>query len=75
MSKQQVLSMDGEALEALSNARFLVELDNGQRVTATISGKMRMKYIRVLPGDRVRVEFSPYDLSRGRICYRYQAES
>ena len=59
MSKQQVLSMDGEALEALSNARFLVELDNGQRVTATISGKMRMKYIRVLPGDRVRVEFSP----------------
>lgn len=75
MSKQQVLSMDGEALEALSNARFLVELDNGQRVTATISGKMRMKYIRVLPGDRVRVEFSPYDLSQGRICYRYQAES
>ena len=67
MSKQQVLSMDGEALEALSNARFLVELDNGQRVTATISGKMRMKYIRVLPGDRVRVEFSPYDLSQGRI--------
>ena len=71
MSKQQVLSMDGEALEALSNARFLVELDNGQRVTATISGKMRMKYIRVLPGDRVRVEFSPYDLSTGRISYRY----
>ena len=72
MSKQQVLSMDGEALEALSNARFLVELDNGQRVTATISGKMRMKYIRVLPGDRVRVEFSPYDLAQGRICFRYQ---
>ena len=72
MSKQQVLSMDGEALEALSNARFLVELDNGQRVTATIFGKMRMKYIRVLPGDRVRVEFSRYDLSQGRICFRYQ---
>lgn len=71
MSKQQVLTMDGEALEALSNARFLVELDNGQRVTATISGKMRMKYIKVLPGDRVRVEFSPYDLTQGRIAYRY----
>jgi translation initiation factor IF-1 len=72
MSKQQVLAMDGEALEALSNARFLVELDNGQRVTASISGKMRQKYIRVLPGDRVRVEFSPYDLTQGRISYRYQ---
>lgn len=72
MSKQQVLAMDGETIEALSNARFLVELDNGQRVTASISGKMRQKYIRVLPGDRVRVEFSPYDLTQGRISYRYQ---
>lgn len=71
MSKQQVLTMDGVALEALSNARFLVELDNGQTVTTTISGKMRQKYIKVLPGDRVRVEFSPYDLSQGRISYRY----
>lgn len=72
MSKQQVLTMDGVAKEALSNARFLVELDNGYEVQATISGKMRQKYIKVLPGDKVRVEFSPYDLSTGRISYRYQ---
>lgn len=71
MSKQQVLTMDGVALDALSNARFRVQLDNGYEVTAVISGKMRQKYIKVLPGDRVRVEFSPYDLSQGRICYRY----
>lgn len=73
MSKQQVLTMDGVAKEALSNARFLVELDNGMEVHATISGKMRLKYIKVIAGDRVRVEFSPYDLSLGRICYRYQS--
>ena len=73
MSKQQVLTMDGVAKEALSNARFLVELDNGREVQATISGKMRQKYIKVLAGDRVRVEFSPYDLSTGRISYRYNA--
>lgn len=72
MSKQQVLTMDGEVLEALSNACFRVEMDNGHTVNATISGKMRQKYIKVLPGDRVRVEFSPYDLSHGRISYRYQ---
>lgn len=71
MSKQQVLTMDGVAKEGLSNARFLVELDNGYEVQATISGKMRQKYIKVLPGDKVRVEFSPYDLSNGRISYRY----
>lgn len=71
MSKQQVLTMDGVAKEALSNARFLVELDNGYEVQATISGKMRQRYIRILVGDRVRVEFSPYDLSNGRISYRY----
>ena len=71
MSKQQVLAMDGVAKEALSNARFLVELDNGYEVQATISGKMRQRYIRILVGDRVRVEFSPYDLSNGRISYRY----
>lgn len=63
--------MDGVVLDALSNARFRVQLDNGYEVTAVISGKMRQKYIKVLPGDRVRVEFSPYDLSQGRICYRY----
>ena len=73
MSKQQVLTMDGVAKEALSNARFLVELDNGREVQATISGKMRQKYIKVLPGDKVRVEFSPYDLTQGRISYRYNA--
>ena len=73
MSKQQVLTMDGVAKEALSNARFLVELDNGNEVQATISGKMRQRYIKVLAGDRVRVEFSPYDLSTGRISYRYNA--
>lgn len=71
MSKQQVLSMDGEVLEALSNARFRVEMENGHTVNAGISGKMRQKYIKVLPGDRVRVEFSPYDLTQGRIAYRY----
>ena len=73
MSKQQVLTMDGVAKEALSNARFLVELDNGYEVQATISGKMRQKYIKVLAGDRVRVEFSPYDLTQGRISYRYNS--
>jgi len=73
MSKQQVLTMDGVAKEALSNARFLVELDKGDEVQATISGKMRQKYIKVLAGDRVRVEFSPYDLTQGRISYRYNA--
>lgn len=73
MSKQQVLTMDGVALEALSNARFRVELDNGCVVQASISGKMRQKYIKVLAGDRVRVEFSPYDLTQGRISYRYNA--
>ena len=73
MSKQQVLTMDGVAKEALSNARFLVELENGHEVQATISGKMRQKYIKVLAGDRVRVEFSPYDLSQGRISYRYNS--
>lgn len=72
MSKQQVITMDGVALEALSNARFLVELDNGHQVNATISGKMRQKYIRVIPGDRVQVELSPYDLTQGRISYRYR---
>ena len=59
-------------LEALSNAMFKVELDNGHQITAHISGKMRMHYIRILPGDRVKVEMSPYDLSKGRISYRYK---
>lgn len=72
MSKQQVITMDGVVLECLSNARFLVELDNGHQVNSTISGKMRQKYIRVIPGDRVKVELSPYDLTQGRISYRYR---
>lgn len=64
--------MDGVVLECLSNARFLVELDNGHQVNSTISGKMRQRYIRVIPGDRVKVELSPYDLTQGRISYRYR---
>jgi len=72
MAKQDSIKQDGEIVEALSNAMFRVKLANGHEIIATISGKMRMKYIRVLPGDRVQVEMSPYDLSRGRISYRYK---
>ncbi|MDX2135952.1 MAG: translation initiation factor IF-1 [Saprospiraceae bacterium] len=72
MPKDDLIKQDGEVLEALSNAIFKVQLENGHVVTATISGKMRMHYIRILPGDRVSVEMSPYDLSRGRITYRYK---
>ena len=64
--------MDGTIVETLPNASFLVELEGGHRVLAHISGKMRMRYIRILPGDKVTVELSPYDLSRGRIVYRYK---
>lgn len=72
MSKKNLIKQDGTILEALSNAMFRVKLENGHEITATISGKMRMNYIRILPGDRVAVEMSPYDLSRGRITYRYK---
>ena len=72
MSKQQVVTIDGAVLESLSNARFRVELENGHEVNATISGKMRQANIRVLPGDKVRVELSPYDLTQGRISFRYR---
>lgn len=72
MAKQPAIEQDGTILEALSNAMFKVELDNGHQITAHISGKMRMHYIRILPGDRVKVEMSPYDLSKGRISYRYK---
>ena len=72
MSKQGCIKQDGKVLEALSNAMFRVELDNGHEILATISGKMRMNYIRILPGDKVLVELSPYDLTRGRIVYRYK---
>ena len=67
MAKQAAIEKDGTIIEALSNAMFRVELDNGHVITAHISGKMRMHYIKILPGDKVRVEMSPYDLSKGRI--------
>ena len=72
MAKQASIEQDGTIIEALSNAMFRVELENGHEITAHISGKMRMHYIRILPGDRVRVELSPYDLSKGRISFRYK---
>ena len=72
MPKQAAIEKDGTILEALSNAMFRVELDNGHVIIAHISGKMRMHYIRILPGDKVRVEMSPYDLSKGRISFRYK---
>ena len=71
MAKQAPIEQDGTIIEALSNAMFRVELENGHVVTAHISGKMRMHFIKILPGDRVTVELSPYDLTRGRIVYRY----
>lgn len=70
MSKENVIEVEGKILEALPNAMFQVELENGHKVLAHISGKLRMNYIRILPGDRVTVELSPYDLSRGRITWR-----
>ena len=70
MSKQPSIEQDGVIKEALSNAMFRVELQNGHVITAHISGKMRMHYIKILPGDKVRIEMSPYDLNRGRIIYR-----
>jgi len=70
MPKGDAIEVTGTVVETLPNAMFRVELDNGHRVLAHISGKMRMHYIKILPGDKVRVELSPYDLSRGRIIYR-----
>lgn len=72
MAKQDLIKQDGIIEEALSNAMFRVRLENDHLVLATISGKMRMNYIRILPGDKVAVEMSPYDLTRGRITYRYK---
>ena len=72
MSKDDVIQMQGEILENLPNATFRVKLENGHVVLGHISGKMRMHYIRILPDDRVVVELSPYDLTRGRIVYRYK---
>jgi translation initiation factor IF-1 len=72
MPKQSSIEKEGTIIEALSNAMFRVELDNGHVIVAHISGKMRMHYIRILPGDKVRVEMSPYDLTKGRISFRYK---
>ena len=71
MAQQAAIEQDGTIVEALSNAMFRVELDNGHVVIAHISGKMRMHYIKLLPGDKVKLEMSPYDLSKARITYRY----
>ena len=70
MAKEDIIEMSGEVIEKLPNAMFKVRLENGHEVLCTISGKMRKYYIRILPGDTVTVEVSPYDLSRGRISYR-----
>ena len=72
MAKQTAIELDGTIVESLSNAMFRVELENGHQIIAHISGKMRMHYIKILPGDRVKVEMSPYDLSKGRISFRYK---
>jgi len=72
LAKQQSIEVDGKVVEALPNAQFKVELENGHRVHAHIAGKMRMYYIKILPGDRVKLQMSPYDLSKGRIVYRYK---
>jgi translation initiation factor IF-1 len=72
MAKEDSIQVEGTVVEALPNAMFRVELENGHRVLAHVSGKMRMHFIKILPGDKVTVELSPYDLSRGRIVYRYK---
>ena len=72
MSKQDVIEVEGTILEALPNAMFLVQLVNGHTILAHISGKIRMNFIKILPGDKVTVELTPYDLNRGRITYRYK---
>ncbi|MDZ7315544.1 MAG: translation initiation factor IF-1 [candidate division KSB1 bacterium] len=72
MPKEESIKIDGTIIETLPNATFRVELENGHKVLAHISGKMRMHFIKILPGDKVTVELSPYDLTRGRITYRYK---
>ncbi|MCY0876094.1 MAG: translation initiation factor IF-1 [Firmicutes bacterium] len=72
MAKDDVIEVEGKVVEPLPNAMFRVELENGHKILAHVSGKIRMNYIKILPGDRVTVELSPYDLSRGRITYRYK---
>jgi len=72
MSKEESIEVEGTVLEPLPNAMFRVELDNGHKILAHVSGKMRMHFIRILVGDKVKVQLSPYDLTRGRITYRYK---
>ena len=72
MSKQDVIEVEGKVLEAQPNAMFQVELENGHVVLAHVSGKIRMNFIRILPGDKVTIELTPYDLTRGRITYRFK---
>jgi translation initiation factor IF-1 len=72
MAKEEAIQVEGKVVEHLPNATFRVELDNGHKILAHVSGKMRVNFIRILPGDRVTVELSPYDLTKGRIIYRYK---
>ena len=72
MAKQDVIEIEGKVIDTLPNAQFKVELENGHEILAHVSGKIRMHYIRILPGDRVTVEISPYDLTRGRITFRHK---
>jgi translation initiation factor IF-1 len=72
LAKEEGIQVEGTVVESLPNATFRVELENGHKLLAHISGKMRMHFIKILPGDKVTVEMSPYDLSRGRIVYRYK---
>ncbi|AQW21619.1 translation initiation factor IF-1 [Lentilactobacillus curieae] len=72
MAKDNVIEIEGKVIETLPNAMFRVELENGHEILAHVSGKIRMHYIRILPGDKVTVEMSPYDLSKGRITYRFK---
>lgn len=72
MAKQASMQLDGTVVEALGNAMFRVELENGHQIIAHISGKMRMHFIKILPGDKVQIEMSPYDLTKGRITYRHK---
>ena len=72
MSKEEAIEVEGKVVEPLPNAMFRVEMDNGHKVLAHVSGKMRMHHIRILPGDKVTMELSPYDLTRGRITYRFK---
>ncbi|MDR0207244.1 MAG: translation initiation factor IF-1 [Bacteroidales bacterium] len=73
MMKQSSIELDGIVIEALGNAMFRVQLENGHIITAHIAGKMRLNYIKILPGDKVQVEMSPYDLSKGRITFRHKS--